>query len=117
MPSLFLTANPRDLKPPTLCVVGDPLTCLFAPNTAHAWRGEVVASTPPLADIGSYIDVAHEEFACINEMVVVNWGGDDSEECGYGGSGSEGSGGRSWVAGAGAGASVDADKTGLDRVS
>ena len=92
VPSLSLTATPHGLEPPTPDVAEDPLRTLtricgfLASNTARAWRGEELASTPPLAGLVPYLDTVKEDLERISEMVAREEG---KEIVGGAGSGSE----------------------------
>lgn len=138
VPSLSLTATPRDLEPPTPDVAEDPLRALvricgfLASNTSRAWRGEELNATPPLAGLALYLDAVHEDMERINEMgadgkgaggggkeagieTVAVAGAKDRESAG-GSGGSEPAAAAGERAGTGAGAHVDAhDEPGLVR--
>jgi hypothetical protein len=75
-PTLSLTATPRELEPQTPDVAEDPLRALsricgfLASNTARAWKGDKLGTTPPLAGLEPYLDAVRVDLARIDEMEV-----------------------------------------------
>ena len=128
VPSLSLTATPRELEPQTPDGAEDPLRALtricgfLTSNTARAWRGEDLAATPPLAGLAAYLDPVEEDLERISEMATEKRRELEKEKEIVGGAGGgsevvvEAAAGESAGTGAGADADADAhDEPGLVR--
>ncbi|KAI0293153.1 hypothetical protein B0F90DRAFT_1928341 [Multifurca ochricompacta] len=86
IPSLSLTATPRQLEPPTPDIMEDPLRALvricafLASNTARALGRDEPGVTPPLAGVEPYLDAVSVDLVRINKVVAKKRVEEDEEE-------------------------------------